>query len=682
MLLICFVSSIAALIMKTGSNTIGENHCDLSLRCMNDSISVPVIRLAALKCIKKTSCPVLDNLSCAVNKVRKIQIHLKDIRIKQKKNDYWIQVKLTSYDDLIKQGNQSLFVKFSFEEGHTCYQFSIPLFFFTSSKDILLPCFRIQMLQRNYLRLFLSVHRETDEVISIQAMKYSLNNITDGQWLGGSVFKATYDFDDELIYFCLNTVQDLKCPFNNSIAIYKSYPDDVCSIKQAPIYSKTLPPDGRLNISREVLSLCQKYCIYVIFSKSQQCGALHPKYFIDVAFIQLPTAVSDTVPTTISSTISTSMAVDTDEFHTVIPEHDCEKWNFTIDVKVIEKNIIATVFLWPEYELCFSSYYMYLYKFSSPTCDPDCGHQTCKTFKFEAGPNNKEILKVYKNVDIGFYCILVVPFLNRSPVFEWTRDSGSFNVSETVASNNTKVDQRENDPKFPSKVIVAIAFLLFFTVFALWSCSEHIRRSKIKTDKVPEKSNEIEERESIPLLPLVVDTVYLFHPGDDDPVADKVLWLKQFLQEDAQFNVVTLRDVLPEYLKRPNRYISEMLSCDCSGTGPYCTSKKKFIVIISEKVLYDFHDSNHIWKFQEEKAFREVLEFVECTDWRKAYCHLFLVVFNESICIDHRFKSFLPTTTYGVAYVMPNGVLNLCTKLNPEISSHLPIENLSILLEQ
>ncbi|GBN18552.1 hypothetical protein AVEN_155673-1, partial [Araneus ventricosus] len=191
-----------------------------------------------LRCTKR-ACDRLDKNLFAVNQINKIGIHLKDIQIKQKKNDdYQVQVILSSYDDLIKQGNQSLLVKFSFGLYDPCYEFLVPFSVIMDSKDILFPCFSVPILQK-HLVFYFYVHKETDEFISVQAMNYSLSNVTVRQSLGGSLFRITYDLDHEFIYFSLNATQDLKCLFNYSISVYKSSippQNHPCSFKQTPVY--------------------------------------------------------------------------------------------------------------------------------------------------------------------------------------------------------------------------------------------------------------------------------------------------------------------------------------------------------------------------------------------------------------------------------------------------------------
>ncbi|GBM71707.1 hypothetical protein AVEN_195445-1 [Araneus ventricosus] len=696
MLLIWFVLSSVALITKTASNTIGENLCDLSPRCMNNSLSLPVIRSKQpmLRCTKRT-CDLLDNNLVAVNQINKIDIHLKDIQIKQKKNGYQVQAILSSYDDLIKQGNQSLLVKFSFGRDHACYQFLIPSSVLVKSKDILLSCFRIPILQRDHLEILFFVYKETDEVISIQAMDYSLSNVTVGQWLGGSQFRITYDLDHEFIYFSLNATQDLRCLFNYSISVYKSHQNHPCSIKQTPVYrwTDTLnSPYHRLNMSQKLLSLSQIYCIYAFFSKFQECGTLQSKYFYFISFFQL-------VPPS------------------------CEKWNFSIDVKTNKptereevegakppgpgrrKDLIATMTLWKQYPSCFSSYCMYLYEFASPSCDTDYGRlipwkfkfdaRSNKTvifnspicgkgrghllllgkFNFEARPNKTEV--VFKNVTIGYYCIVVVPFLvDGSARYDWTRDSRPIIVTETGV-NNIELIKDENT-EFGTKVIVAISFLLFFTAFALWSCSAHIRRSKAKSNKV--FSDEKEGKENMPLLTLPVDKVYLFHSHDDNSIKNDVSQLKNFLKDGAPFSVITLSDVLPEILEQSSRTVSNILECGCSGMGPSCASNKKFIIVISEKVLRIIDDEHLIWRSLEEPAFHMVLDFITA-NWRKAYCHLFLVAFNESIFEDRRFEN-MALRNVGAHYTIPDCLERLCVKLGFSSSRHMRREELPMCPER
>ncbi|CAL1277459.1 unnamed protein product [Larinioides sclopetarius] len=236
MLLIWFILSVFTLISESSLNKIEENRCDLFFRTKNDSLSLSIKRLTALRYTKTASCLLSDNNLVAVNQFNKIDIHLKGVQINQKKNGYQVHAKLSSYGDFIKLGNQSFLAKFSFGKDQACYQFLLPSSAFMDSKEILLSCSRILILQRDHSGLWFSVHKETDEVISIQYMNYSLNDTAGGQWFGGSLFRITSDLDDEFIYFSLNATQDLKCSFNYSITVYKSHQHYPCSIKQTPVY--------------------------------------------------------------------------------------------------------------------------------------------------------------------------------------------------------------------------------------------------------------------------------------------------------------------------------------------------------------------------------------------------------------------------------------------------------------
>ncbi|CAL1277458.1 unnamed protein product [Larinioides sclopetarius] len=691
MLLICFLLSIVALIMKSTSSIHGENGCDLSLRCKNSSLSLPVIhsKQPTLRCTKRTSCGRLDNKMIAVNQFNKIDIQLKGIRIKQIKNGYRVQIKLSSYDDFIKQGNQSLLVEFSFGNDSACYQFLIPHQVLIGSRDILLPCFRIPILSRDHLQIFFFIHKETEELISIQGMNYLFNNITIGRWLGGSLFRITSDFDDEFIYFSLNATQDLKCSIDYSISIYKSHQNHSCSIKQTPVYrwSDTLNLTyHRLEMSRKPLSLNETYCIYAIFRTFEQCGTLQSKYIYYISFFQLPPLF-------------------------------CKKWNFTIDIKtntppkregveeskppesMPRKDLIATMTLWKQYPSCFSSYCMYLYKFDSPSCDTDYGHLTPDVFNFVARPNQSvifnspickrkghllllgkfnfearfnQIVVVFKNVTIGYYCIVVVPYLvDGTAKYGWARDSRSIVVNESGV-NITELNKEDENTEFGTKVIVVISFLLCFTAFALWSCSVHIRRSKAKTNEI--LSDENERTENLPLLTLTVDKVYLFYSHDDNFIRSDVSRLKNFLEDGASFSVITLNDILPEILERSHGTIPNILDCGCFGKGKFCVSNKRFIIVISEKVLCNMahinsrHEDHFVLRSLADKAFHIVLDSITA-NWREAYCHLFLVAFNESIFEDRRFEN-MPIKNIGAHFTIPDRLESLRVKLGLSPSRH------------
>ncbi|GBN91951.1 hypothetical protein AVEN_147920-1, partial [Araneus ventricosus] len=327
-------------------------------------------------------------------------------------------------------------------------------------------------------------------------------------------------------------------------------------------------------MSRNSLSPGQKFCIYAVFEKSQQCGTLHPEQFAEIAFFQLPSSGAD-------------------KFVTNVPEHYCENWNFSCDVKNYKNDIIVTLTLWSQFSWCFSSYYIYLYKFNSPTCEPDYGSPTSGEFNFVAGPNKTEI--VFKNVTIGYYCILVVPFLNGTEKLDWTRGSSGIVVTETAVSSNTELNKKDENSEFGTKLTVAISLLLFLIAFALWYCSKHIRRCNQQNQPSQVFYDEEEGRENIPVSTLPVDKVFLFHSHDDNSIKNDVSQLKNFLKDGANFNVLTLSDVLPEILEQPSGKVSNILECGCSGKEPSCASNKKIIIVISEKVLCNIDDDYFIW---------------------------------------------------------------------------------------
>ncbi|CAL1277461.1 unnamed protein product [Larinioides sclopetarius] len=490
------------------------------------------------------------------------------------------------------------------------------------------------------------VHYETGELISVQAMNYSLSNVTVGQSLGGSPFTITYDLDHDFIYFFLNATQDFKCLFNCSISVYKSsitLQKHLCSFKQTPMYlwSDTLNlPYHRMNMSRNSLSPDEKFCIYAVFNKSQHCGTLHPEQFVEFAFFQLP-------------------PLDVKYYSTNAPQHYCENWNFSYDVKKEKNDIIVTIFLWLPFSACFSSYCIYLYKFDSPVCDPDYGYPRSGECNYEAGSNKTEIMRVYTNVTMGYYCILVVPFLNGIERLTWTRSSSIINVTETGV-NNTELNNKDENPEFGIKLVVALSLLLFLIAFILWSCSKCIRRLKARTFKG--FSGEKEENENIPVSILPVDKVFLFHSHDDNSIKNDISWLKKFLKDDAKFNVLILSDVLPEIVEKPFGTISDILECGCSGKGSSCASNKKLIIVISEEILCNIDDDHFVWRSLEDKAFHMVLNSITA-NWREAYCHLFLVAFNESIFEDRRFEKIVPKSIVGAYYTIPNDLINLCMKL-------------------
>ncbi|GBM71708.1 hypothetical protein AVEN_195446-1 [Araneus ventricosus] len=67
-------------------------------------------------------------------------------------------------------------------------------------------------------------------------------------------------------------------------------------------------------------------------------------------------------------------------------------------------------------------------------------------------------------------------------------------------------------------------------------------------------------------------------------------------------------------------------------------------------------------KSLEERVFHMVLNSITA-DWGKAYCHLFLVAFNESIFEDRRFEKIVPKNIVGAYYTIPNDLISLCMKI-------------------
>ncbi|GIY56195.1 hypothetical protein CDAR_166931 [Caerostris darwini] len=652
-----------------------------------------VINSTTIECAVSPVCPMLvgtDSTCATLSSNQYFHIGLKGVTVKQENEDTWIQLKLTSSfnfrnKDLVMS---SFFIRISFVGYESCYEFIIPFSFFIHLKgDFILPCIKLQPFNWNHLIIYMSVHQEDMEMVFLQATNYSLKNVTKVNEFRGNVFNYNHAINKNNFYLTLRTKQHLYCVFNYNISIYKSSKDHMCDtnalVHRWSFDSKKSRHTKSCN--RSLLTTCQKYCVYAIFTKHLHCDYTHPNSFIEISFFQLSPKSIDLKRESSPKSIdlerkispksidlereSSSKSIDLNALFPEESKYSCENWSLTLDYASVKqdtfkKEITVKISLWDEYIKCFDFYNVYLYKFEYFECKPKRGIVQPDFFrinpKFNKNYSIEEIF-VFPIKKSGYYCILVVPFIERTPLRTWALNSDIFNITvENISSTeiddvNIKKTKRQN---FPNEVILAICILLFITTCSLWSCFKVILKTKIK--KGVDFSAYAEE--NLPILTQIVDKVYIFHSLDDHSIQNDVALLKNFLQECALLNVYTLDDMIHDLLEQRHCCISKILECDCPGTGKFCVSNKKFIIVISERVLRNANSEDIISDHIEERAFQMILDFT-AADWKNSYCHLFVVSFNENLFYDKRFKYVVPKHIQEVKYVIPKNLINLCVNL-------------------
>ncbi|GFY49866.1 uncharacterized phosphotransferase YvkC [Trichonephila inaurata madagascariensis] len=325
---------IADLTMKADSgilsSTVKENHCDL-YPCIDDHLMIPVLNSTFVKCIKRSYCGLSDNNVSLFPISQKSLFHLsfKSVSVKQVDDDFLVQLRLSSAlsVDFSKEGHQtSLILKISFGKGIACYEFSIPFSFFMYFKDdFVLPCFRIPSSYKHELKLVLFAYwndpfKSITEILLMQAVKYSLKNVTEVYKFKGNVFKTTYDFDSKNFYLIMNRTVDSQCLFYHNISISESSQDNICN-KHKPVVHRWVSFSRKscdsVSYSRSNFTSSQgnapMYCIHAVLKKYRDCELLYPDNFIEIFFFQLPGDVYN------NSKSETSI---------------CDKWNLTMDAKI------------------------------------------------------------------------------------------------------------------------------------------------------------------------------------------------------------------------------------------------------------------------------------------------------------------------------------------------------------
>ncbi|GIY97447.1 uncharacterized protein CEXT_359103 [Caerostris extrusa] len=452
----------------------------------------------------------------------------------------------------------------------------------------------------------MSVHQEDMEMVFLQATNYSLKNVTKVNEFRGNKFICSLVIQRAVIEAFLQLVKGI---------VFMLFLQNICTVT---IHIPTASLKSSIDLERK--------------SSSKS---------IDLERKSSPKRID-------LEKKSSSKSIDFNALFSEESKYSCENWNLTLDYASVKqdtfkKEITVKISLWDEYVKCFDFYNVYLYKFKYFECKPKRGIVQPDFFrinpKFNKNYSIEEIF-VFPIKKSGYYCILVVPFIERTPLRTWALNSDIFNITvENISSTeiddvDIKKNKRQN---FPNEVILAICILLFITTCSLWSCFKVILKTKIK--KGVDLSAYAEE--NLPILTQIVDKVYIFHSLDDHSIQNDVALLKNFLQECALLNVYTLDDMIHDLLEQRHRCISKILECDCPGTGKYCVSNKKFVIVISERVLWNANSEDIISDHIEERAFQMILDFT-AADWKNSYCHLFVVSFNENLFYDKRFKNVVP----------------------------------------
>ncbi|GFQ75405.1 uncharacterized protein TNCT_731611 [Trichonephila clavata] len=626
------------------STTVEENHCDL-YPCIDDHLMIPVLNSTFVKCIKRSHCALSGNVSLfPVSQKSLFHLSFESISVKQKDEDFLIQLRLSSAlsDDFFKEGHQtSLILKISFGKGIACYEFSIPFSFFKYFKDdFVLPCFRIPSSYKHELKLVLFAYwndpfKSITEICLVQAVNYSLRNVTEVHKFKGNVFKTTYDFDSKNFYLIMNRTVDSQCLFYHNISIFESSHDNICN-KHKPVVHRWVSFSRKscdsVSYSRSNFTSSQQYCIHAVFKKSRDCELLYPDNFIEIFFFQLPGDVKNN-----NSELETSI---------------CNKWNLTMDTKINEGNISFKFKIWCPFVKCFSSYQLCLCELKSRECSLNgpirmfC-HNVTSGF-------DEEISRVFLNVPPGCYTFMVLPVIDNKIIKNSARNYVVFNVT---GNKINKENQESTKPKFPIDVLLAMGFCLCFAGCVLWSYSKSKLRMKMKNEGNKGFPVEKSTIEDIPLLIQDIKEIYIFHSQDDDSVKIEVNLLKDFLQKCAEWTVCTLNDKLHEIMKQRYNWLTNILECGCSEYERSCGSKRRFIFVISAKTLHDF-GSNSLLS-NEERIFLNALLRIKTSTCR----HIFMIVFNEGLCNDSRFPKLEPMKAQGTTYVIPEDLVDLCMSL-------------------
>lgn len=630
------------------SATVEEIHCDL-YPCIDDRLTIPIVNSTFIKCIKRSHCAVSGNnvSPFAVSQKSLFHVSFKSISVKRKDEDLLIQLRLSSVlsVDFSKEGHQtSLILKISFGGGTACYEFFIPYSFFMYFKDdFVLPCFRIPSSYRHGLTLFLHTYwndpfKNITKIGLIQAANYSLRNVTEVYSFKGNVFRTTYDFDSENFYLILNRTADSRCFFYHNISIFESSHNNICHTHKSPVHrwvSFSRKSCDSVHYSRNDFNSSQHYCIYAIFKKHRDCEPLYPVIFTEIFFFQM-------LPVNTYNKSKTETSV-------------CEKWSLTMDADINKGNILFKFRIWCPFVKCFSSYQFCLYKLKSSECDLNRRIQLL-CYNVASG-FDEEISRVFSNISSGCYTIMVVPFKDNKSIKNWAIHYSVFNVT---GNEIIKEDKKDFKHKFTNEVLLAMGFCLFIAACGLWSYSKSKLKSKMKKEK--DKGFPVEKKgvEDIPLLSQQIKEIYIFHSEDDDSIKMEVDLLKDFLQKCSEWAVYTLNDKLQEINRQHYTWLTNVLECGCSRNEGCCDSNRRFIFVISAKVLRDFNSKSLV--YNEERIFLNALHHIS-RDWENACRHLFMIVFNEGLCYDSRFTKLEPMPIQGITYVIPRELVDLCMSL-------------------